>query len=113
MDNETKQKINKRYERELKRGERFWPDSIFKDLIMSLGIFTLLILLATFIGVDAQPKVDPSDTTYIPRPEWYFLFLFKFTRAIRTNSGFGKDRMDCHGNCPRCRHFALDITAVH
>ena len=78
MNNETKQKINKRYERELNRGERFWPDSIFKDLLMSLGIFILLILLATFIGVDAQPKVDPSDTTYIPRPEWYFLFLFKF-----------------------------------
>ena len=78
MDNETKQKINKRYEHELNRGERFWPDSIFKDLLMSLGIFILLVLLATFIGVDAQPKVDPSDTTYIPRPEWYFLFLFKF-----------------------------------
>ncbi len=78
MDNETKQKINKRYERELNRGERFWPDSIFKDLIVSLGIFVLLIMLATFIGVDAQPRVDPSDTTYIPRPEWYFLFLFKF-----------------------------------
>jgi len=78
MNNETKQKINKRYEHELQRGERFWPDSIFKDLIVSLGIFVLLILLATFIGVDAQPKVDPSDTTYIPRPEWYFLFLFKF-----------------------------------
>ena len=78
MDDETKQKINKRYERELNRGERFWPDSIFKDLIVSLGIFILLILLATFIGVESQPKVDPSDTTYIPRPEWYFLFLFKF-----------------------------------
>jgi len=78
MNDETKKKINKRYEHELNRGERFWPDSIFKDLLMSLGIFILLILLATFIGVDAQPKVDPSDTTYIPRPEWYFLFLFKF-----------------------------------
>ena len=26
----------------------------------------------------AEPKADPSDTSYIPRPEWYFLFLFKF-----------------------------------
>ena len=78
MNNETKQKINKRYEHELNRGERFWPDSIFKDLIVSFGIFVLLVLMATFIGVDAQPKVDPGDTSYIPRPEWYFLFLFKF-----------------------------------
>jgi mono/diheme cytochrome c family protein len=78
MNNETKNKIKERYEHELSRGERFWPDSIFKDLIVSLGIFILLILLATFIGVEAQPKVDPSDTAYVPRPEWYFLFLFKF-----------------------------------
>ncbi len=78
MNDETKKKINERYERELNRGERFWPDSIFKDLIVSLGIFILLIVLATFIGVAPEAKADPSDTTYIPRPEWYFLFLFKF-----------------------------------
>jgi mono/diheme cytochrome c family protein len=78
MNDETKKKINSRYERELNKGERFWPDSIYKDLIVSLGIFILLILLATFIGVPAEPKADPSDTSYIPRPEWYFLFIFKF-----------------------------------
>jgi mono/diheme cytochrome c family protein len=78
MDDETKKKINRRYKRELNKGERFWPDSIFKDAIVSLGVFILLILLATFIGVGAEPKADPSDTTFIPRPEWYFLFLFKF-----------------------------------
>ena len=78
MNDETKKKINERYARELDKGERFWPDSIFKDVIVSLGIFVLLILLATFIGVAPEPKADPSDTAYIPRPEWYFLFIFKF-----------------------------------
>jgi mono/diheme cytochrome c family protein len=78
MDDETKKKINERYQHELRRGEFFWPDSIFKDLIVSLGIFLVLILLATFIGVAPEPKADPADTTYLPRPEWYFLFLFKF-----------------------------------
>jgi mono/diheme cytochrome c family protein len=78
MNDETKKKINKRYEHELDKGERFWPDSIYKDLVVSLGIFLLLILLATFIGVSPEAKADPSDTSYIPRPEWYFLFLFKF-----------------------------------
>lgn len=78
MNDETKKKINERYERELHRGERFWPDSIFKDLIVSLGIFIVLILLATFVGVAPEPKADPADTSYLPRPEWYFLFLFKF-----------------------------------
>ena len=78
MNDETKKKINERYERELNKGELFWPDSIFKDVIVSLGIFVLLIMLATFIGVATDPKADPSDTAYIPRPEWYFLFIFKF-----------------------------------
>ena len=78
MGEETRQRINERYRHELNRGERFWPDSIFKDLIVSLGIFVLVVLLATFIGVAPDAKADPSDTSYLPRPEWYFLFLFKF-----------------------------------
>ena len=78
MNDETKKKINERYQHELNHGEFFWPDSIFKDLIVSLGIFVILILLATFIGVAPELKADPSDTSYLPRPEWYFLFLFKF-----------------------------------
>ncbi|MGZ9221458.1 MAG: c-type cytochrome [Anaerolineales bacterium] len=78
MNNETKKKINERYKQELNRGEFFWPDSIFKDLIVSLGIFVILVLLATFIGVAPEAKADPADTSYLPRPEWYFLFLFKF-----------------------------------
>src|SRR5512133_2596956 len=78
MNDETKKKIKQRYERELNKGERFWPDSIFKDAIMALAIFIVLLLLSTFIGVPSDPKADPSDTSYVPRPEWYFLFLFKF-----------------------------------
>ena len=78
MNDETKKQIKQRYERELNQGEFFWPDSIFKDAIIALGIFLLLVLLATFVGVAGEPKADPSDTSYIPRPEWYFLFLFKF-----------------------------------
>lgn len=78
MDNETKKQINQNYQKALNKGEKFWPDSIFKDLVVSLGIFLVLVLLATFVGVANEPKADPSDTSYIPRPEWYFLFLFKF-----------------------------------
>jgi mono/diheme cytochrome c family protein len=78
MKEEQKSLIKKRYERSLQKGERFWPDSIFKDVLMALAIFLVLILLATFIGIPVEPKADPSDTSYVPRPEWYFLFLFKF-----------------------------------
>jgi len=78
MKEDQKKIIKKRYEKSLMDGERFWPDSIYKDVLMALAILVVLILLATFIGVPVEPKADPSDTSYIPRPEWYFLFLFKF-----------------------------------
>src|SRR5512142_679205 len=78
MNDDSKKQIKERYQVALRKGERFWPDSIYKDLLVSLAIFILLILLATFIGVGSEPKADPSDTSYLPRPEWYFLFLFKF-----------------------------------
>lgn len=78
MNDDSKKNVQERYRVALRKGERFWPDSIYKDLLVSLAIFILLILLATFVGVAAEPKADPSDTSYLPRPEWYFLFLFKF-----------------------------------
>ncbi len=78
MKAEQKKNIFERYKIALQKGERFWPDSIYKDVLVSLGIFILLVLLATFIGVPGEPKADPSDTSYVPKPEWYFLFLFKF-----------------------------------
>jgi mono/diheme cytochrome c family protein len=84
MNDALKKKLAERYQRELDRGERFWPDSLYKDVLVSLGLFLLLVLLATFIGVPVEPKADPSDTTYVPRPEWYFLFLFKFLALYGT-----------------------------
>lgn len=49
---------------------------------MSFALFILLIGLATFVGVAVEPKADPSDSTYVPRPEWYFLFLFEFLKFV-------------------------------
>ena len=43
-------------------------------------MFIILIMLATFVGVANEPKADPSDSAYIPRPEWYFLFLFEMLK---------------------------------
>jgi quinol-cytochrome oxidoreductase complex cytochrome b subunit len=77
MKDEHKKSILEKYKLALQKGERFWPDSIYKDLLVSLAIFIVLILLASFLGVPTEPKANPNDTAYIPRPEWYFLFLFQ------------------------------------
>lgn len=82
MKEEQKQEYKRKYEQAKQDGVKFWPDIIYKDLLMSFGLFILLVGLATFLGVTPQPKADPSDTSYIPRPEWYFLFLFEFLKFI-------------------------------
>jgi mono/diheme cytochrome c family protein len=78
MNEDTKKLYKERYMQAKQHGVKFWPDIIYKDLIASALIFVLLVLLATFLGIAAEPKADPSDSSYLPRPEWYFLFLFKF-----------------------------------
>ncbi len=78
MNEAQKNTYKEKYLQAKQKGYKFWPDIIYKDLIVSFAFFLLLIGLATFIGVAREPRADPSDTSYIPRPEWYFLFLFKF-----------------------------------
>ena len=85
MKEENKKSILEKYKLALQKGERFWPDSIYKDLLISLAIFIVLILLASFLGVPTEPKANPNDTAYIPRPEWYFLFLFQMLKYFPGN----------------------------
>lgn len=82
MNEEHKQKYKQKYDQAKQNGVKFWPDIIYKDLLVSFALFILLIGLATFVGVAIEPKADPSDSTYVPRPEWYFLFLFEFLKFV-------------------------------
>jgi ubiquinol-cytochrome c reductase cytochrome b subunit len=82
VNEEHKRKYKQKYEQAKEKGVKFWPDIIYKDLLVSLALFILVIGLATFVGVAVEPKADPSDSTYVPRPEWYFLFLFEFLKFV-------------------------------
>ncbi len=82
MKEEHKQEYKQKYEQAKQDGVKFWPDIIYKDLLVSFSLFILLVGLVTFIGVHPEAKADPSDTSYIPRPEWYFLFLFEFLKFV-------------------------------
>lgn len=80
MNQEAKQKYLEKYYQAKQKGVKFWPDIIYKDLLVSFAIFLLLVGLAIFVGVANEPKADPNDSSYIPRPEWYFLFLFQMLK---------------------------------
>ncbi len=55
----------------------FYPAQVFKDTAAIFIAFAVLFTLAVAAKVPLEQLADPTDTTYIPRPEWYFLFLFQ------------------------------------
>ncbi len=80
MNEEQKKQYKEKYAAEKQNGVKFWPDIIYKDVVITLGLFIVLVIFATWIGVSQEPKADPSDSAYVPRPEWYFLFLFQMLK---------------------------------
>src|SRR3990170_1060645 len=77
MNEQEKKKYLDEYKKEKEKGVPFFPDIIFKDTVASLLIFIILAALAYFVGAPLEARANPADTTYTPRPEWYFLFLFQ------------------------------------
>ena len=80
MNEEQKKQYLEKYYKAKQKGVKFFPEIIYDDLLVSFAIFIVLIMLAIFVGVANEPKADPSDSSYIPRPEWYFLFLFEMLK---------------------------------
>jgi quinol-cytochrome oxidoreductase complex cytochrome b subunit len=71
------------YEALKKKGKPFFPYAVLKDSTMALVVAVVIIVMAIVLGAEQGPKVDPTTTTYVPRPEWYFFFLFEVLRVIR------------------------------
>jgi ubiquinol-cytochrome c reductase cytochrome b subunit len=60
--------------------KRFYPEQAFKDTLAIFISFATLYVLAVAARVPLERLADPADTTYVPRPDWYFLFLFQLLR---------------------------------
>jgi ubiquinol-cytochrome c reductase cytochrome b subunit len=62
--------------------KKFFPEQAFKDTCAIFAYVITLALLANFAKVGLGAMADPTDTSYVPRPEWYFLFLFQVLRLF-------------------------------
>jgi len=80
MNEQEKKSYLQKYKEAKEKGVPFFPDIIFKDAIIALVVFLILVALAYFIGAPVEARANPNDTTYTPRPEWYFLFLFQLLK---------------------------------
>lgn len=80
MDESDKKAYLEKYKQQKAAGVPFFPDALFKDAIISLLVFLILVALAYFVGAPLEARADPADSSYTPRPEWYFLFLFQLLK---------------------------------
>jgi mono/diheme cytochrome c family protein len=80
MKDEDKRRYLESYHKAKEGGEEFFPFAVFRDALVALLLFLLLIALAYFLGAPLEARADPNDAGYTPRPEWYFLFLFQLLK---------------------------------
>jgi menaquinol-cytochrome c reductase cytochrome b/c subunit len=71
------------YELLKKQGKPFFPYAVMKDSTMALIVVLVIVLLSLILGAEQGPKADPTTTTYTPRPDWYFFFLFEVLRVLK------------------------------
>ncbi len=64
-------------------GKPFFPYIVAKDSAMAVIVMAVIIFLALLLGAELGPKADPTTTTYVPRPEWYYYFLFEVFRVMK------------------------------
>jgi mono/diheme cytochrome c family protein len=85
MNEQQKQEYLENYKKAKEKGVPFFPDAVFKDAIVSLVVFLILVALAYFVGAPLEERANPADASYTPRPEWYFLFLFQLLKYFPGN----------------------------
>jgi menaquinol-cytochrome c reductase cytochrome b/c subunit len=89
-----------RYKQDVKeRGKPFYPYAMFHDTVMSLVVVCVIVALAVIwkftvpgdhtstkpglLGPLYTDKADPGTTNFVPRPDWYFYFLFYLLRIFK------------------------------
>jgi len=68
------------------QGKPFFPYAVAKDAVMACVVLAVIIALSLVLGAELASKANPTTTTYVPRPEWYFFFLFEVLRVIKPPS---------------------------
>jgi cytochrome c553 len=87
-----------RYKEDVKReGKPFFPYAMWHDTIMALVVVCVIIGLACvwyftarhhpteagILGPLYADKADPGTTNFVPRPDWFFYFLFYLLRIFK------------------------------
>jgi quinol---cytochrome c reductase cytochrome c subunit, bacillus type len=93
---EERRRLFARYKEDVKaRGKPFFPNAMFHDTVMSLVVVSIIIVLAIIwhetahgtqaglLGKEYDDKADSGTFSFVPRPDWYFYFLFYLLRIFK------------------------------
>ena len=83
MNHAEKEQYLREYSILKNEGKPFFPYAVTKDAVMACIVMFVIIFLAAMFGAEMGPKVNPTTTTYVPRPDWYFYFLFEVLRVMK------------------------------
>jgi menaquinol-cytochrome c reductase cytochrome b/c subunit len=98
MAREDQREYFKRYKEDVqRRGKPFFPYAMFHDTVMSVVVVTVIVGLACLwyftsgeepgdsgiLGPRYTDEADPGTTSFVPRPDWYFYFLFYLLRIFK------------------------------
>ena len=65
---------------ETKPAGSFWPDQVLMDAVACLGVLATILFFTVWKGAELTGPADSSEAYSAARPEWYFLFLFRFLK---------------------------------
>jgi cytochrome c553 len=85
-----RRRVFQQYKEDVKdRGKPFYPYAMFHDTVMSLVVVSVIIGLAviwrytSLLGKLYDAPADPGTINFVPRPDWYFYFLFYLLRIFK------------------------------
>jgi ubiquinol-cytochrome c reductase cytochrome b subunit/menaquinol-cytochrome c reductase cytochrome b/c subunit len=86
MNRRQKEQYLREYSIQKAQGKPFFPYAVAKDSLMACVVMACIITMSLVLGAELGSKANPTTTTYVPRPEWYFFFLFEVLRVVKPPS---------------------------
>src|ERR1700755_23981 len=86
MNQREKEEYLREYAVQKAQGKPFFPYAVAKDGAMACVVMAIIITMSLVLGAELGSKANPTTTTYVPRPEWYFFFLFEVLRVVKPPS---------------------------
>jgi menaquinol-cytochrome c reductase cytochrome b/c subunit len=84
VNNRQKEQYLREYQILKSQGKPFFPYAMLKDSVMAAIVLAVIIGMSIILGAgELANRADPTTTTYTPRPDWYFYFLFELLRVIK------------------------------